>query len=86
MFKLRIRDRYGNEIVNPENNPIIDIQCNAPVIDMLDNWVDPEDDYDCAMSVADLLNLVKRDLEGPEKLFLEDDLRRLFEAVGMENA
>ena len=78
MFKLRTHDRnYA-----PENAPIINIQCNDPLIDLLDNWIDPErEDW----SVADLLNLVKRDLESEDGLrFLKGDLNRLFEALGME--
>lgn len=80
MFKLRTRDYYGNEITSPKNAPIINIQMDDPIIELLENYVDPTDD---GYTIADLLNLIKGDMESKDKSFLESDLNRLFEAVGM---
>ena len=80
MFKLRTRDYYGNEITQPKNAPIINIQMDDPIIELLENYVDPTDD---GYTLADLLNLIKRDVESEDKSFLKSDLNRLFEAVGI---
>ncbi len=87
MYKLRTHDSYDKEIYAPENAPIINIQCGDPLIDLLDNWIDPESEVPGGWSVADLLQVVKRDLESEEakERFLEGDLNRLFEALGMED-
>lgn len=80
MFKLRTRDYYGNEITSPQNAPIINIQMDDPIIELLENYVDPTDD---GYTLAELLNLIKRDMESEDKRFLISDLNRLFEAVGI---
>ena len=83
MYKLRTHDRNGNEIYAPNNAPIINIQCGDPLIELLSNWVNPEDND---WTVADLLDLIKEDLEYKEtKRFLEEDLHKLFKAVGLED-
>lgn len=64
------------------NNAIISIQCKDPIIDLLSNYVAPDDK---TYRLSDLLDLIKRDLEDPEKKFLESDLNRFFEAIGMED-
>lgn len=81
MYMLRTDRSYY-----PENAPIINIQCNDPLIDLLDNWIEPDNDCTGGWSVADLLQTIKRDLESEVGMrFLKDDLNRLFEAVGMED-
>ncbi|MCR5453169.1 MAG: hypothetical protein K6F00_11135 [Lachnospiraceae bacterium] len=74
MFKLRTVDSIGNEMYAPENNVIIGVQCNDPIIDIMENYVSDEDD----LSLPDLIKVIKSDLESTEKRFLEDDLKRLF--------
>lgn len=87
MFKLRTHDSNGNKIYAPENAPIINIQCGDPLIDLLDNWIDSESQSEDGWSVADILKLIKRDLNNVEtkQRFLEDDLHSLFDALGMED-
>ena len=80
MFTLRTRDYYGNEISQPKNAPIISIQMDDPVIELLENYIDPDDN---SYTLADLLRLIKLDIEVNSE-FLKDDLNRLFKAVGME--
>ena len=80
MFRLRTRDSYGNEITQPKNAPIINIQMDDPIIELLENYADPTDD---GYTLADLLNLIKRDMESEDKRFLVSDLNKLFEAVGI---
>lgn len=81
MYNLRTRDYYGNEITHPKNAPIINIQMDDPVIELLENYVDPTDD---GFTLADLLRLIKQDTKNDGK-FLKGDLDRLFKAVGMED-
>ncbi len=81
MFKLKTIDSYGKEIYAPENNVIIGVQCNDPIIEIMENYVSDEDDW----SLPDLIKMIKRDLESSEKRFLEDDLKRLFRELGISD-
>ena len=87
MYMLRKYTKYGEKLYAPENAPIINIQCGDPLIELLDHWINPDDACFDATSVADLLETVKRDLESEEakERFLENDLKILFDALGMEN-
>jgi len=81
MYKLRTTDNYGKEILHPENAPIINIQCNDPIIDLLDNFIDSSDDRN-EYTLADLIRTIQFDVEHNSE-FLKNDLNRLFEAVGV---
>lgn len=81
MYKLRTKDNHGNEITHPENAPIINIQCNDPIIDLLDNFIDFSDDRN-EYTLADLIRTIQFDVEHDSE-FLKSDLNKLFEAVGI---
>ena len=80
MYKLKTHDNYGNKIYAPENAPIINIQCKDPVIDLLENFVNEDNDR----TVSDLINLIKQDIDYNNTRFLIDDCKALFEAVGID--